>query len=992
MYVGSLRFYRLSIALALALASSAALGQSTTGSIFGDVSPGEGDSIVLSNTSGFTREIKVDDKGHFSSSQIPVGIYKIILKNGGQTVATQDNVQVRVASGSEVAFAAPAAAGATTLSAVSVTARAQSSIDVTSVDSRTVITSQELARLPLARSAEAVALLAPGVVNNSGGFTSPTGQSLASFGGSSAGENAYYINGFNTTDPLKNAGGLTLPYGSIDQEEVYTGGYSAMYGRSDGGVINMVGKRGTNEWHFGGQIQWQPEFAQATASDLYYTNGKGLYDPTSNSNYWMTTYDAYISGPIIKDKLFFFLSAEAQKQEGNTVNSVESTSPEVDYSYSMPKWYAKIDWNITNNNILEFTGASNKKKTSGSIYNYDYSAGQATTRKAYSDDTRTGGDLWSAKFTSYLTDNLTFDALYGKMSTENYDQPVGYDSSIVYISGSTYQNPAITGGTPITNSQTVSSVTDPNRGNKSSNLRLDLNYRIGNHSITAGIDNQRAEAIDQGGAYTSYWQYAYTDAPTVALSSGLGVGAPADYANGASGYYVVEHVTDGLVSVSVRQRAQFIEDKWQINDRWLASIGLRNDQYTDYNPDGVAYIKQTKPQLAPRLGFAWDVHGDSSLKVYGNAGRYYLAVPMQPALGAASGSLNTSQYYTYSGIDADGSPTGLTAMSDPVSSNNYFGQTPDPKTVTANNLEAEYQDEFILGFDKRLGSEWVFGSKATFRNLRNAVDDYCDVGKIKAAAEAAGFTDTSSNSCYLINPGRANTFTVVDQNGDYRQVTLSNDELGFPKLKRRYYGLDNYIEHPFDGKWYGKLSYTFSRSYGNTEGQERSDLRQFAASGSTDWDNSYVMEYSNGPQNNDHTHQIKFYGYYQFTPEWMMSASMQMISGAPRNCLGYYGTDHSDPGSYGSNYHYCDGKPSPPGSHGRYPWVNQLDLGASYSPDFADHKLAFTLNVFNVFNRQVVTNAYIKSEASPYSVYPLYNVPVYRQAPRYIRIGVQYDY
>lgn len=75
-----------------------------------------------------------------------------------------------------------------------------------------------------------------------------------SFGGSSAAENAYYINGFNSTDPLGGPGGLTLPYGSIDQQEIYTGGYSAKYGRSDGGVINAVGKRGTNEWRFGGQI------------------------------------------------------------------------------------------------------------------------------------------------------------------------------------------------------------------------------------------------------------------------------------------------------------------------------------------------------------------------------------------------------------------------------------------------------------------------------------------------------------------------------------------------------------------------------------------------------------------------------------------------------------------------------------------------------------------------------------------------------------------
>ena len=46
-----------------------------------------------------------------------------------------------------------------------------------------------------------------------------------------------------------------------------------MYGRSDGGVINQVGKRGTNEWHFGAQVLWEPKFARANEKYVYYANG-----------------------------------------------------------------------------------------------------------------------------------------------------------------------------------------------------------------------------------------------------------------------------------------------------------------------------------------------------------------------------------------------------------------------------------------------------------------------------------------------------------------------------------------------------------------------------------------------------------------------------------------------------------------------------------------------------------------------------------------------
>ncbi|MEW5319388.1 MAG: hypothetical protein WDW38_010545 [Sanguina aurantia] len=209
-------------------------------------------------------------------------------------------------------------------------------------------------------------------------------------------------------------------------------------------------------------------------------------------------------------------------------------------------------------------------------------------------------------------------------------------------------------------------------------------------------------------------------------------------------------------------------------------------------------------------------------------------MPLNPATGAASGYISTQQYYTYSGIDANGVPTGLTQMSPPVSANNSFGTQPDPRTVTAANIKAENQDEFILGFSKTLGSGYVYGAKVMQRKLNTAIDDFCDVARVTDKAAAEGYDIASTNSCYLINPGRANTFNLIDTGGNVVPVTLSNKELGFQNLKRKYYSFETFIEHTFDGTWYGKLDYTFSRSYGNTEGQVRSDLLQGGASASED--------------------------------------------------------------------------------------------------------------------------------------------------------------
>jgi hypothetical protein len=1000
-----LRQTSLAAALGLLLASTAAYGQSTTSSIFGRVPVQAGESVVLSNGSGLTRTVGIDNQGRYNANQLPVGTYTVTLMRDGKVIQERSNVLLKVGVGSEVSFSAAAAAGsavnATQLSGISVTANDVPPIDVSSVDSRTVLTADQLAKLPLGHTAEAAALLAPAANFGAGGAASTTGEPLISFGGSSATENAYYLNGFNTTDPNNAKGGITLPYGSIDQEEVYTGGYSAQYGRSDGGVINMIGKSGTNKWHFGGQYLYEPSSMVGSQSNAYYANGLPpspvagrLYQPNSKNDHWSSVYDLYLGGPLIKDKLFLFASAEASNTQGNTVNSVESGT-DLHYSNKLPKWYAKVNWNITDNNLLELTGASEKNETSGSIYNYDYNKLADKGFKSYANNTKNGGDLWLAKYTSYITDKLTLTASYGSMKTRSYSQNPAYDPSLTYITRYTYENPALNGGNPITNNQTVSRITNPGQNFVTTNLRAALSYTLGDHTITAGIDNLRTAARQQdeltsGPGY--YWAYGYTSTPTQPLVPALGVGALSNYPNGSSGYYVSKNIFNQGGNLFSSERAEYIEDQWQFNDRLLLSLGLRDDSFTNTNASARAYMRQTKPQWAPRLGFSWDVFGDSSFKVFGNAGRYYLGSPIAPG-DPANGYTSTQQYFTYSGISASGEPIGLTQVSAPVSADGAYGQTPDPRTMTATSLKAMDQDEFMLGFQKTAGPNWIYGAKLTRRILRHVIDDYCDAGAVVAKAASEGITDVNNATCYYINPGQANTFAVQDPNGVFHSVTLSNADMNFPHAKRDYYGLDTFLEHPFDGHWYGKLSYTFSRSYGNSEGQGQSNIRAIGGTQNVDWDFPAVMVYANGPQGNDHTNVIKAYGYYAITPDWLVSANLNLSSGGPKYCLGYYGPNGTDPVGYGSLYHWCNGQPSPPGAQGRLPWMKQLDLGVHYSPAFAAHKLAFSLDVFNVFNGQAPLNLSPEFNTSSGTTYSaLYGTPLVLQPPRYVRLGVTYDY
>ena len=985
------RLKRTALAIVLTSVIGAAAAQSTTGSLFGNAPSAAGATITVQNESGLKRSVPVDANGRYNLGSLPVGKYSISLERDGQVIDKRENVLLRVGAGTEVSFGSE---GATTLDAVTVTAANIPKIDVSNTVSKSVVTSEQLAVLPLGRSAEAIALLAPGVIAGSGEFANGS-RSVLSFGGASVSENAYYINGYNVTNPLNYLGGVSLPYGSIDQQETYTGGYSASYGRSTGGVINQLGARGTNEWKFGVQTTWSPKSLAASPRDIAYPRDGSIYRYRDGDGKTQTTYSGYVSGPLIEDRLFVHLAAEADKTDGVSTNSIEAAQQaRNNYSYSAPKFYGKIDWNINDSNSLEYPRIQNTDRQGGyyTAFDYDDLSGGGRTG-VYPNTTKIKDTFDIFKYTGYLTDDLTLSATYGRSKQDNLESNPS-DSPLPYISGAAYQDPSITGGTPIRNSQATNAGKASDAGSKTRGLRVDLEYRIGNHELTAGIDNMYYNAHNEGQSMTGpgyAWIYSQVD-PNESPNSRFNIAAP-----GGEGYMVQKYIFSTTTSMSVEQKAYYLEDRWQITPNWLVTLGLRNDKFTNFNSAAVAYV-ESGDQWAPRAGVSWDVFGDSSLKVFANLGRYYLALPNSVAIRGASASTYTREYFTYTGIDADGNPTGRTALGPgPVSSNNEYGVAPDPYSVAPTDLKSQYQDELILGFEKTLGESWNTGAKVTYRRLQAAIDDVCDPDRMADKLSAAGVDPDSVTipGCLIFNPGKTNTFMLANADGSgYTQLQMSGHDWGFgnQKAKRDYVAIDLFLEHPMSDKWYGRVDYTWSRSFGNTEGQVKSDIGQDDVSKTQDWDGSYLMEYAGGYLANDRRHQLKGFGAYQFNDEWTASATLSVASGMPKSCLGFYGTDISDPMGYESAYHYCGGKPSRPGDAGRQPWTKRLDLGVQYRPAFAEHKLAFGLNVFNVFNELKQLQSDAEYEVGPKKISETYGIGTYYTAPRSVRLTASYDF
>jgi hypothetical protein len=332
-----------------------------------------------------------------------------------------------------------------------------------------------------------------------------------------------------------------------------------------------------------------------------------------------------------------------------------------------------------------------------------------------------------------------------------------------------------------------------------------------------------------------------------------------------------------------------------------------------------------------------------------------------------------------------------------------------------------YQDEYILGFETMVTESLMLGTKFTYRDLKSSIDDICDpytlldrIGAVESTASGSGYiaelADGSNvfvNYCYMFNPGGTNTFSLANLDaagnptGQRTDVVMSSTDWRFEDgLKRTYSALDLYLERPFDGKWEARVDYTFSFSRGNNEGQVKSEFGQTNISKTQDWDVAEMMRYASGYLANDRRHQLKVRGSYAITPELLVSGNLRLESGMPISCLGLYNPDGSidentgdaDPVGYGSSYHTCFGEVARPGSQ-RTPWINSVDLGINYVPEYLNGRLSLGLQVFNVFNETETLQVDVTSGTdAPYTVSNSYLLPNSRQTPRYVMFSAAWRY
>jgi hypothetical protein len=960
-------------ALTISMSSTVLAQSNTTGSISGRAASGT-TLVIESKAFGLTRQIAVDNKGQFAVSNLPPGTYTVQAKLPNGTIQNQI-LTVVAGEGSSANFDVTAT--------IEVTARA-SRIDVKSPESVTTFSKEKIDRIPVIRDVTAIALLAPGATEGDSriGQTSVRGGNVPSLGGASPAENVYYINGFNVTNSLNGVAFNQVPFEAIAQQQVKTGGYSAEFGRSLGGVLSVTTKRGTNEWHGGVNAVYNPSslagssvYAEkSTATGQWQLNERagGTNDLKAN---------AWIGGPLIADRLFFFGLIQGADIESKSY----SLNRQETLTSNTPQYLAKIDWNLNSSNLVELTAFSDKTKEKIATFTSTAPYGTAKGTDLGVDQYTTGGENYIAKYTTWINDDLTVSAMYG-MGKYNRKSDIP-SSSCPFVRDDRLATRVSYG------CWTQSSIADPNANDQRTALRLDAEWILGAHTLRAGLDNETYEVVD-GTFYPGGERYQIKNLKADSkLSNG--------YVNNTGStlaYTEVRHFENGG-KFKTKNSAFYLEDNYQASKNVVVNLGVRSESFNNLNSSGQSFI-EVNNTIAPRLGVTWDVQGNAQTKVFGNAGRYYIPVMSNTNVRLAGTELDWKEYYAWNGtFSADKKQIpGTTGMLG-TRLVTQDGSAKDPRTVVDPNIKPMFQDEYILGMQQALTNRWTVGAKFTHRNLKSVMDDMCnDEGALNWATSAGYNADQADaiastvGHCFLYNPGKNLTANVDLGDGKLTPVTIPASALQFPQPKRTYNALELGFERAWDGKWNLQGSYVLAFSKGNSEGYVKSDIGQDDAGISQDWDYPGLMEGSTGYLPNDRRHTLKVFGSYQVAPEWRLGANFVLQSGRPKNCFGYYAGDIDGVSIYyGAASFWCNSTLNPRGTLGRLPWTRDLSLQATYTPDWAKG-VTFQADVLNVFNERGVRGVEEGGENAVNTPNPAYGQPIQLQKARTVRLMAQYEF
>lgn len=482
-------------------------------------------------------------------------------------------------------------------------------------------------------------------------------------------DGANFNNNFGLSDALP-GGGNPISMDAIEEVQVVVSPFDVRQTNFIGGGVNAITKSGTNTFKGTAYTYYRNQDMRGNR-----INGKDLGARADESK---TTYGFTLGGPIIKNKLFFFVNYEKEKTPGEVIkyraredgekaegmvsrtlkSDMEKVSKHLKdkYGYNTgsytnfpadeenTKLLARIDWNITDRHRLSlrynntknvaWNGPNGSSSDTGLRLSSNRVGPQsmAFANSMYSMDNKV--QSWAADLNSRFTDKISNQLLF--TYTDIQDMRGSNSSPFPFIDimagkdeeGNQIMEPYMSAGYELFTW---------NNGvkNKITSIVDNFTYFIGSHKLTAGLSFEHQFANN---AYmrngTGYYRYN-------SLEDFLSGAAPESFAI----TYGWNGEKNPNAQVTFNQLGFYAQDEWDITNKFKLTYGVRFDNLMFDDKDiqrnnaiyeldfGGKHIDtgkwpDSRMQISPRVGFSWDVFGDKSLKVRGGTGIFTGRLPL----------------------------------------------------------------------------------------------------------------------------------------------------------------------------------------------------------------------------------------------------------------------------------------------------------------------------------------------------------------------------
>lgn len=614
----------------LSLFGPGAYGQTSTGTIAGTLRDESGTAIpsatiTATNVStGVTRTTATNEVGAYQLPLLAVGDYRVeaqlegvrplIVKVNVGTTTTAD-LLIRMGSVAET---------------ITVTAETPI-VETTKSEVSSVVNEKFIANLPTnGRNFIDFALTTPGV-------TRDVRQGDISFAGQRGTLNSLVVDGSDNNNTffgqaLGRTGSGRAPYqfsqDAVKEFQINSNAYSAEFGRAGGAVINVVTKSGTNE---------------IDGSTFFFHRNEGLNENDyinrlnnrRKSPYDFDQYGGSVGGPIVRDRHFYFLNYDAQRNAVTndvilTYRPINASDPDeiaglerlrnlaVDYprGQNQDVFLVKTDHELFTNSRLSFR--FNRQDFTGT----NLENGGITNSFEHTGDSIVQTDTYSLSFSSPLSTRFfnevrgqyAKDFEPGRANSANPEATVRQSGQTVLVIGRNFFSPRET---------TI----------KRLQLADTANFLLANHSLRAGFDVNRDEILN---FFPGNFSGAYTFASIASFHRGRPSGAGERYVQAFAG----PGTSGPTTNPDLFETALFLQDEWRVNGALTLNLGVRYDrqgieQPEVRNPDpqllaagiDTSVVPEDDDNVAPRLGFAWVPSFSPKSLVRGGYGVFYGRTP-----------------------------------------------------------------------------------------------------------------------------------------------------------------------------------------------------------------------------------------------------------------------------------------------------------------------------------------------------------------------------